>query len=107
MSLPTEVELLLLDVVGRCMGLRGSCGMHPAGIAQPGAPTAPRRPTASYPAPLSLRVPRHEQRPTTIRLPAANLAGVRAPRLTSLWLPGATDSLEWATDQQREQVMPG
>lgn len=48
-------------------------------------PQHPDAPTGTYPAPCSLRVPRHEQRPTTIRLPTAGRAGVRAIRLASLW----------------------
>ncbi|MGH3940913.1 MAG: hypothetical protein ACRDTG_20200 [Pseudonocardiaceae bacterium] len=49
-------------------------------------PEHPDAPTASYPAPSSLCVPRHEQRPTTIRLPPPGRAQVRAARLTDLWL---------------------
>jgi hypothetical protein len=44
-------------------------------------PQHPDAPTGVYPAPRSLQVPRHEQRPMTIRLPAANRAGARADRL--------------------------
>lgn len=70
-------------------------------------PQHPDAPTASYPAPRSLLIPRHEQRPMTTRLPLPGRAGVRAARLTRLWLPGTADSLERATDQQRGQVVPG
>jgi hypothetical protein len=48
-------------------------------------PRHPDAPTAAYPAPRSLQVPRHEQRPMTIRLPSASRAGARAARLTRLW----------------------
>jgi hypothetical protein len=41
----------------------------------------PDAPSGIYPAPRSLQVPRHEQRPMTIRLPSASRAGVRATRL--------------------------
>ncbi len=47
-------------------------------------PQHPDAPTAPYPAPCSLRVPRHEQRPMTIRLPSASQAGARAARLGPL-----------------------
>lgn len=52
-------------------------------------PQHPDAPTASYPAPPSLCIPRHEQRPTTIRLPAPGRAEVRAARLRNLWTPSA------------------
>lgn len=48
-------------------------------------PQHPDAPTEVYPAPHSLQVPRHEQRPMTIRLPSASRAGVRAARLAGLW----------------------
>jgi len=48
-------------------------------------PQHPDAPTGAYPAPHSLQVPRHEQRPMTIRLPSASRAGVRAARLATLW----------------------
>ncbi|MGQ0717619.1 MAG: hypothetical protein ACT4NP_09950 [Pseudonocardiales bacterium] len=44
-------------------------------------PQHPEAPTGVYPAPRSLQVPRHDQRPMTIRLPSADRAGVRAARL--------------------------
>jgi hypothetical protein len=44
-------------------------------------PQHPNAPTAAYPAPPSLHIPRTEQRPMTIRLPAPGLAGMRAVRL--------------------------
>lgn len=47
-------------------------------------PQHPDAPTVEYPAPRSLHVPRHEQRPTTIRLPSAGRSGVRAARLALL-----------------------
>jgi hypothetical protein len=46
-------------------------------------PQHPDAPTDVYLAPRSLQVPRHEQRPMTIRLPAASRAGARAARLAS------------------------
>ncbi len=70
-------------------------------------PQHPNAPTGVYPAPRSLHVPRHEQRPTSIRLPSAGRAGVRAARLASLWHSGAADAPATETDQQRRQVMPG
>lgn len=54
-------------------------------------PQHPDAPTTSYPAPPALRIPRHEQRPTTIRLPPPGQAEVRAARLTNLWRPPAAD----------------
>jgi hypothetical protein len=44
-------------------------------------PQHPNAPTTAYPAPPSLHIPRTEQRPMTIRLPAPGLAGMRAVRL--------------------------
>ena len=44
-------------------------------------PQHPHAPTNTYPAPASLRIPRAEQRPLTIRLPPPDRAGVRAARL--------------------------
>ncbi|MGH3906910.1 MAG: hypothetical protein ACRDTE_22420 [Pseudonocardiaceae bacterium] len=44
-------------------------------------PHHPDAPQVEYPAPRSLHVPRHEQRPMTIRLPSAGRAGARAARL--------------------------
>jgi hypothetical protein len=46
-------------------------------------PQHPDAPTGVHPAPRSLQVPRHEQRPMTIRLPLASRAGVRAARLAT------------------------
>lgn len=40
-------------------------------------------PTAGYPAPASLLVPRTRQRPMTIRLPSPDRAGMRAARLAT------------------------
>lgn len=57
-------------------------------------PQHPDAPDVGYPAPPSLHVPRHEQRPMTIRL-------------TYLWLPGAVDARATQPDQQRGQMMPG
>lgn len=44
-------------------------------------PCHPDAPATSYPAPHGLHIPRHEQRPMTIRCPAPGLAGIRAARL--------------------------
>ncbi len=46
-------------------------------------PAHPDAPTASYPAPAGLRVPRAQQRPMTIQLPLPGRAGVRADRLAT------------------------
>ncbi|MGH3940355.1 MAG: hypothetical protein ACRDTG_17315 [Pseudonocardiaceae bacterium] len=70
-------------------------------------PQHPDAPDFSYPAPPSLHVPRHEQRPMTIRFPSTDRAGVRATRLTDSWLPGTADTRTAETDQQRGQVVPG
>ncbi|MGH3822292.1 MAG: hypothetical protein ACRDRA_05560 [Pseudonocardiaceae bacterium] len=52
-------------------------------------PAHPDAPTAAYPAPARLHVPRTLQRPMTIRLPAPGRAGVRAARLaTAMTTPG-------------------
>lgn len=70
-------------------------------------PQHPDAPTAAYPAPPSLHIPRPEQRPMTIRLPSPGRAGVRAVRLTRLWPPDTADPRATGTEQQRAQVMPG
>lgn len=46
-------------------------------------PQHPDAPNDLYPAPRSLHVSRHEQRPTTIRLPSTSQAGARAARLAT------------------------
>jgi hypothetical protein len=46
-------------------------------------PAHPDAPTAEYPAPPSLYVPRAQQRPMTIRLPPPGRAGARAARLAT------------------------
>ncbi|MGH4009895.1 MAG: hypothetical protein ACRDTH_17380 [Pseudonocardiaceae bacterium] len=46
-------------------------------------PAHPDAPTADYPAPASLHVPRAQQRPMTIRLPSPGHAETRAARLTT------------------------
>ncbi|MGH3933890.1 MAG: hypothetical protein ACRDS1_02715 [Pseudonocardiaceae bacterium] len=46
-------------------------------------PAHPDAPTADYPAPASLHVPRVQQRPMTIRLPSPCRATVRAARLAA------------------------
>ncbi|MGH3777488.1 MAG: hypothetical protein ACRDRR_17475 [Pseudonocardiaceae bacterium] len=45
-------------------------------------PQHPDAPASTYPAPPALRIPRAEQRPMTIRLPARGRAGTRATRLS-------------------------
>jgi hypothetical protein len=49
------------------------------------SPQHPDAPAVAYPAPRSLQLYRHEQRPMTIRLPPAHQARARATRLTGLW----------------------
>ncbi|MGH3922571.1 MAG: hypothetical protein ACRDTT_06835 [Pseudonocardiaceae bacterium] len=46
-------------------------------------PAHPDAPTADYPAPASLHIPRAQQRPMTIRLPSPGQARVRAARLST------------------------
>lgn len=46
-------------------------------------PQHPMAPATPYPAPRSLRLPRYEQRPMTIRLPQPSHARTRSARLTS------------------------
>ncbi len=46
-------------------------------------PDHPDAPTTTYPAPPSLHIPRHEQRPLTIRPPSPSRAGARATRLAA------------------------
>lgn len=46
-------------------------------------PEHPDAPTSTYPAPLSLHIPRAEQRPMTIRLPRPRRVEVRAARLAA------------------------
>ena len=46
-------------------------------------PAHPDAPTADYPAPAGLRVPRAQQRPMTIRSPSPSQARVRANRLAT------------------------
>ena len=53
-------------------------------LVHPGHPDAP---TAGYPAPASLRIPRVQQRPLTIRPPSPAQAGVRAARLATAMTP--------------------
>jgi len=47
------------------------------------SPHHPDAPTTAYPAPVSLRVPRHEQQPMLIRPPSPGRAGVRSARLAA------------------------
>ena len=70
-------------------------------------PQHPDAPIGAYPAPRSLQVPRHEQRPMTIRLPSPGRVGVRAARLARLWCPGLAHARVPEADQPRGQVMPG
>jgi hypothetical protein len=46
-------------------------------------PQHPDAPIEIYPAPRTLLLPRHEQRPMTIRLPSASRIGARGARLAS------------------------
>jgi len=46
-------------------------------------PAHPDAPTAEYPAPPSLHIPRTQQRPMMIRLPPPGRAGARAARLAT------------------------
>lgn len=46
-------------------------------------PAHPDAPTADYPAPAGLHVPRTQQRPMTIRLPSPGRTRARAERLTT------------------------
>ena len=46
-------------------------------------PPHPQAPATPYPAPVSLRLPRYEQRPMTIRLPQPSQARTRSARLAS------------------------
>ncbi len=46
-------------------------------------PAHPDAPTAEYPAPPSLHIPRAQQRPMAIRFPSSGRPGARATRLTS------------------------
>jgi hypothetical protein len=47
-------------------------------------PQHPQAPTHAHPAPPSLRIPRAEQRPMTIRLPSPGRARTRAARLATV-----------------------
>lgn len=47
-------------------------------------PDHPDAPTTEFPAPASLRVPRAQQRPMAIRLPAPSRVGARAARLATV-----------------------
>lgn len=46
-------------------------------------PAHPDAPTATYPAPASLHVPRNQRLPTMVRPPSPHQAGVREARLTA------------------------
>ena len=50
-------------------------------------PQHPNAATSTYPAPPSLRIPRAEQRPMTIRVPPPGQAGMRTARLTATTAP--------------------
>ncbi|MGH3777050.1 MAG: hypothetical protein ACRDRR_15200 [Pseudonocardiaceae bacterium] len=61
-------------------------------------PAHPDAPTADYPAPSSLHVPRAQQRPMTIRLASPGRARVRAERLaTAMATPGGDRAGSGAT----------
>ncbi|MGH3930165.1 MAG: hypothetical protein ACRDTF_09335 [Pseudonocardiaceae bacterium] len=47
-------------------------------------PHHPDAPTTEYPAPPSLRIPRAEQRPLTIRLPSPGQTSARTSRLAAV-----------------------
>ncbi len=47
-------------------------------------PQHPHAPVSVHPAPLSLHIPRAEQRPMTVRLPPPGRAGMRAARLATV-----------------------
>ncbi|MCA1707502.1 MAG: hypothetical protein LC808_31225 [Actinobacteria bacterium] len=51
-------------------------------------PAHPDAPTAEYPAPAGLHVPRSQQRPMTIRPPTPSRARARATRLATAMTPG-------------------
>lgn len=70
-------------------------------------PRHPDAPTGEYPAPCSLHVPRHEQRPTTIRLPSAGRSGVRAARLSRPRSPGTPDLTIPAEHHSGVGTLPG
>ncbi len=55
-------------------------------------PRHPDAPTSLHPAPRSLHVPRHRQRPLSIKLPSVDQAGARAARLAGM-TAAATSSL--------------
>ncbi|MGH3945892.1 MAG: hypothetical protein ACRDSI_12725 [Pseudonocardiaceae bacterium] len=63
-------------------------------------PAHPEAPTAGYPAPASLHVPRAQQRPMAIQPPPPSRAGVRAARL-------ATAMTAHGGDRVISVVMPG
>ncbi|MGH3812677.1 MAG: hypothetical protein ACRDUV_09510 [Pseudonocardiaceae bacterium] len=63
-------------------------------------PAHPDAPTAGYPAPASLHIPRALQRPMTIQPPTPNRAGLRAARL-------ATAMTAHGDDQAISAAMPG
>lgn len=85
-GLPSAVERLLLDVFAPEVVVWAYEGpAEPAlrtllNLVHPQHPDAP---TSTYVAPCSLQVPRHEQRPLTIRPPSLGRAGVRAARLAA------------------------
>ncbi|HET9255705.1 MAG TPA: hypothetical protein VFO16_10945 [Pseudonocardiaceae bacterium] len=79
-GLPPEVERLLLDVIA----YEGAAEPTVRALLNLVHPRHPDAPAGVYPAPRSLRVPRHRQRPMSIRLPSASQAGVRGARLTNL-----------------------
>ena len=54
-------------------------------------PAHPEAPTAEYPAPASLRIPRAQQRPMTVQPPSPSRAGVRAARLATAMAAHGSD----------------
>ncbi|HKR51662.1 MAG TPA: hypothetical protein VJT72_19180, partial [Pseudonocardiaceae bacterium] len=60
-------------------------------------PTHPQAPTAGYPAPTSLHIPRAQQRPMTIQLPSPHRAAVRAARLATAMTAHGGDRVLSAT----------
>ncbi len=54
-------------------------------------PDHPDAPHGAFPAPAALHVPRHDQRPLTIRLPTPDRAGCRAARLGAGLLSPTSD----------------
>jgi hypothetical protein len=56
-------------------------------------PHHPDAPVSAHPAPLSLHIPRAEQRPMTIKLPPPGRGGTRAARLAAAMAAGRSDPI--------------